>query len=1310
MKKILNVRLLIALLVAAVAPASWATVFFTDNFSNGSTTNLVSNPGGTPTQSFTSYDIASQKNTIPNTNPPTNGVVIYPGGLNMRLQSPTTSGWHEAQALFTTNPVTLTAAGDYIDLQIVFTNTALFPTNTQGTLLIGTSSFIALGLYNSGAQVGVSNPPVAGALAQSGLSTASGSIYAAGNCANWFGYVAQVASNGSSRIVTRSVQNGAGTTSANQDLIALGAGSGAWNNPSGTAVTPTVASPVILASNGTYTLELNIYLSAVNGSTNVLAMTNTLYSGVGTGGSVVFQLGTNNTTAIATSFDGLSFGAAARGGALAIDPCMDVSSIQVTGFASPPVLPTITLQPAAVQVANGGSCAFFVAATGSGLTYQWKRHGTNLLNQGNISGVTSTMLVITNAGAQDALTTLTGYSCLVTGAGNLSTNSFTNSLTLISATTLYYGAGTWDVETSSSWNTTDDTGSEVPFDFGDPVNFTDNGGGNVTLSGNYLSAASVTVSQTSGFLTWAGSGSFAGPGNLVYNGSAQFTVNNVNTFSGGTLISSATANVRLGNPNGLGTGPITFGLAGGKMEILPVGATVPNDMNVQDDFTIVMDATNTSTGVILNGNLSGTTGKTLTLAHSPTIGIGTNVTRIRVAGESTVYNANLVLGTIVSGDTNFVWSPSAATGVQVYNGVISGLGGFLQKSSTAILNNQNTYSGNTIPAAGAIGFGVDSVGSPTITSGPIGTSALLLMNDSTTTFNSTASVFASGGAHTVANPIQYRSGTNNLMLILGGTNDLTLSGAFSLQGNDGGGAGGTNRTIQVTNMASSTLSGVISDGGLVIGLIKSGQSPLYVNNNNTYSGLTTVNSGLAINTNGLGLLAGTGTIAGSVLVQTNSAIGGGSATTIGTLNISGNLTNNGNVFARLNKSLSPFQSNDVVSVTGALTNTGTGKIIVTNIGPAIAIGDKFFLLNKPMANSASLGVIGGGISWNNNLAVDGSIVAVAPADVSTLLAGPASIPQGGSASYTLTFSNSGPGIATGVVATDTLLSTNVTFVSASNGGVTNATSNMRLVTWGAIALDPNTSTNFTVTVSGGSLGSVTNVATFTSVSFDTNPANNSATNITSVVAAQADLGVLIAGPASVTSGATTNYTLTVSNAGPNTATGILVTDTIPTSVTFVSASNGGSANAGKVVWSGFALAANTATNFTLTVNAVTIGNATNTANVTSTATDPNLANNSATNVMAITSSSIIPTIPAHISSFSIAGANVVIGGTNGVNGGTYYLLDSTDVAKPFGQWLSAATNVVSASGGSASFTFTGTNAVTPNGTQQYYILSNTNNH
>ena len=92
---------------------------------------------------------------------------------------------------------------------------------------------------------------------------------------------------------------------------------------------------------------------------------------------------------------------------------------------------------------------------------------------------------------------------------------------------------------------------------------------------------------------------------------------------------------------------------------------------------------------------------------------------------------------------------------------------------------------------------------------------------------------------------------------------------------------------------------------------------------------------------------------------------------VGTLTINSDLSIGGNLAIEVNKSLSP--SNDLVVVSGLLTNTGTGTLTVANLGPALAVGDKFTLFSQPVVNGAALTVTGAGANWTNNLAVDGSI-------------------------------------------------------------------------------------------------------------------------------------------------------------------------------------------------------------------------------------------------------------------------------------------------------------------------------------------------
>jgi hypothetical protein len=88
---------------------------------------------------------------------------------------------------------------------------------------------------------------------------------------------------------------------------------------------------------------------------------------------------------------------------------------------------------------------------------------------------------------------------------------------------------------------------------------------------------------------------------------------------------------------------------------------------------------------------------------------------------------------------------------------------------------------------------------------------------------------------------------------------------------------------------------------------------------------------------------------------------------------------------------------------------------------------------------------------------------------------------------------------------------------------------------------------------------------------------------------------------------------------------------------------------------------------------------------------------------------IVPTIPPKITSFTLLGGNLNITATNGDNGATYYLLGSTNLTTPVNQWLPLATNVVTASGGTETFTFGGTNVYSAGQPQWFYMLSSTNN-
>jgi hypothetical protein len=77
-----------------------------------------------------------------------------------------------------------------------------------------------------------------------------------------------------------------------------------------------------------------------------------------------------------------------------------------------------------------------------------------------------------------------------------------------------------------------------------------------------------------------------------------------------------------------------------------------------------------------------------------------------------------------------------------------------------------------------------------------------------------------------------------------------------------------------------------------------------------------------------------------------------------------------------------------------------------------------------------------------------------------------------------------------------------------------------------------------------------------------------------------------------------------------------------------------------------------------------------------------------------------PSTGATITSISVqSGNNVVITGTNGLAGGVYYVLSSTNVALPRANWTAIATNTFNGSGN-----FTATLPASPSDKQRFYVI------
>jgi uncharacterized repeat protein (TIGR01451 family)/fimbrial isopeptide formation D2 family protein len=245
---------------------------------------------------------------------------------------------------------------------------------------------------------------------------------------------------------------------------------------------------------------------------------------------------------------------------------------------------------------------------------------------------------------------------------------------------------------------------------------------------------------------------------------------------------------------------------------------------------------------------------------------------------------------------------------------------------------------------------------------------------------------------------------------------------------------------------------------------------------------------------------------------------------------------------------------------------------------------------------------------------------------------PDPVNAGANITYTLTTTNDGPSVATDVSLQDST-PTNTTFVSAtpSSGGSCSTPSvggtGAITCTWtGSTAVSGTRSVDIVVRVNSAlSAGStITNSASTTSVTDDPNAGNNTASTATTVSTA-ADMAMAKTdSPDPVNAGAQLTYMLTATNQGPSIAADVGIADATPTNTTFVSAtpSVGGSCTTPAVGGTGAITCGWSTTTAASGVRSVEIVVKVNTgvadgavlsnaATVSSTTTDPDAGNNSA---------------------------------------------------------------------------------------------------
>ncbi len=541
-----------------------------------------------------------------------------------------------------------------------------------------------------------------------------------------------------------------------------------------------------------------------------------------------------------------------------------------------------------VAPTNNGTAAIVLAGT------------TQLSPYVDVPWSISSLTFSTNGGAF----TLSGNTLTIGGGGIYNSNM--NSQVISNAITLG-GAQTWNAASNS-------------------LVFT----GNIT-NGGYL----LTVSGLSNTLI---SGAISGAGGLTKTGAGSVTLMASNSYSGVTTVSAGVMNIQ--NSGALGSGAGGTVVAGGAALQLQGGISVTGET-----LSLI------GSGISASGALRNTSGSNswsggaITLTGASTFG----------ADAGTLYiGANIANGTYASTFTN--------NGTILLAGALGSGTGAVTKTGTGtlVIAGANTYTGTTTVSGGTLQFGaggnLSSASAVKVNAG--GVLDLNSLNESVLSLAGAGSVTLESGTLTVNNTAAatfsgVMSGTGGLVKA-SGSGVFTLSGANTYSGGTTVNVGSISISKD-SDLGSANGALTLNGGELTVSATFTSARPYIFGPNNgelntggktlTLDGvlsgpgaLTKIGSGTLTLTNANSYQGGTTNGAGTISINSDSALGNPSGpftySTTATLTTTASFTSSRNF--NLASGTATFSAgtgftntlNGVISGAGALTQSGAGVLVL----------------------------------------------------------------------------------------------------------------------------------------------------------------------------------------------------------------------------------------------------------------------------------------------------------------------------------------------------------------------------------------------